>query len=175
MSNGTGPAAADDIVGEASYIGELLPGLVAEGRDEEETTVLWVVPGGLLQVCRLLRDDPALAYDYPADLAAYDTGSELVLWYRLWSTTRRRTAILQVRLRRDRAVVPSIAREWPGLNWHERECFDLFGITFVGHPDAGSPERMRILMPEDWVGHPFRKDYVPEFAGDPLQGPQETN
>ena len=64
---------------------------------------------------------------------------------------------------------------WAGTNWHEREIFDLYGIRFFGHPDGDDSTNLRILLPEDWEGFPFRKDYEPVFSGDPLYGPQETN
>jgi NADH-quinone oxidoreductase subunit C len=61
------------------------------------------------------------------------------------------------------------------MNWHERECYDLFGVRFHGHPEEDDPARMRILLPEDWIGHPFRRDYEPVFTRNPLHGPQERN
>ena len=136
---------------------------------------LEVTPSGVSAVCAFLRDDPEHRFDYPADLTAYDTGEEFLVWYRLYSMDRNATAILQVHLSRENPVIPSVTSIWPGMNWHERECFDLFGIRFTGHPDQDEAERMRILLPEDWEGHPFRKDYEPVFSGDPLHGPQETN
>jgi NADH-quinone oxidoreductase subunit C len=128
---------------------------------------------GLIPVCKFLRDEEG--FDYPADLCAWDTGEEIIVWYRLYSMSANATVILKVHLLRDRAEAPSVTSIWKGMNWHERECFDLLGIDFIGHPDSGDPEQMRILLPEDWEGHPFRKDYVPVFTGNPLHGPQETN
>jgi len=66
-------------------------------------------------------------------------------------------AHLRVRLDRQAPVLPTLTTIWPAANWHERECFDLFGVRFEGHPDL-----RRILLPEDWVGHPLRKDYADE-------------
>lgn len=132
-------------------------------------------PTDAAHVCAALRDDPALAFDYPADLTAWDTGEEFVVWYRLHSMARNRTATVRVKLPREAPELPSVTGIWPGMSWHERECFDLYGIQFTGHPDSGDPARMRILLPEDWEGFPFRKDYEPRFSGDPLHGPQERN
>jgi NADH-quinone oxidoreductase subunit C len=146
-----------------------------ELREAEGDVSLEVAPEELVSLAATLRNDPTLAFDYPADLTAWDTGEEIVLWYRLYSMRRNRTALLHVRLGRERPSVPTLTNLWVGLNWHEREVFDLYGVQFIGHPDAGSPETMRILLPEDWEGHPFRKDYEPVFSGDPLHGPQETN
>jgi NADH-quinone oxidoreductase subunit C len=146
--------------------------IIGSSESEAETR-LQPAPILMQDLSRCLRDE--LGYDYPADLAARDTGEEIVLWYRLYSMARDRTAIVHVRLDRDNPTVTSVTSIWPGMNWHERECFDLFGIRFPGHPDNDDPARMRILLPEDWEGHPFRKDYEPVFSGDPLHGPQETN
>ena len=66
--------------------------------------------------------------------------------------------IVRTRLPRIEPHITSVTDLWPGANWHEREVFDLFGITFDGHPDL-----RRLLLPDDWVGHPLRKDY--EDAG----------
>lgn len=127
------------------------------------------------ELCAFLRDAPELQCDYPADLCARDDGQHIVLWYRLYSMTYALNVRLTVRLDRSNPQAPSVTGIWPGMNWHERECFDLFGVRFIGHPDMDDPARMRILLPEDWEGHPFRKDYEPVFLGDPLHGPQPTN
>lgn len=139
------------------------------------TLRLQVAPDALHQAALHLRDADGLRFDYPGDLFAWDTGERFVVVYRLWSTTLSQTALLRVELERDGAAVASVTDIWPGMNWHEREVYDLYGIEIVGHPDAGDPTRMRILLPKDWDGFPFRKDYVPVFSGDPLHGPQETN
>lgn len=124
-------------------------------------------------LCLFLRNE--VGFDYPVDLCAADTGEHFVVWYRLYDVVRRRNGVVRVELPRDRAALKSVVDIWPGMSWHERETFDLFGIQFPGHPDQKDPSRMRILLPEDWEGHPFRKDYEPVFSGDPTHGPQETN
>lgn len=146
--------------------------LAEEVGDELRLTVR---PEAFAVLCLFLRDEPLFVFDYPADLMARDTGGNFALWGRLVSMSRGRTAILRTAVTYDDAVVPSITAIYPGMDWHERECFDLFGIRFTGHPDDGDPARMRILMPEDWIGHPFRRDYEPVYENDPLHGPQERN
>ena len=150
-----------------------------------ETVAATVAPNGdirleasandLPALSTFLRDDPSLRFDYPADLTAWDSGEEFVVWYRLHSMERNRNLIVRVRLERIAPEVPSVTEVWPGMNWHERECFDLYGIRFKGHPDSHDDTLMRILLPEDWEGHPFRRDYEPFFSGNPLHGPQERN
>lgn len=130
---------------------------------------------GFDELCAFLRDDPECLFDYPGDLTGRDTGNEILLWYRLYSMKRNQTALIIVSLPLESPEIQSVTAIWPGLNWFERECYDMYGVHFAGHPDQGSPETMRILLPEDWEGHPFRKDYKPVFSGNPLHGPQETN
>lgn len=74
--------------------------------------------------------------------------------YHVYSPTAARRIGLKVPVEESDPVVPSVVEEWPTANWHEREVFDLFGIRFEGHPNL-----TRILTPDDWVGHPLRKDF----------------
>ena len=144
--------------------------------DLDGTTVrLRVRADAVADAALLLRDTEGLEFNYPADLFAWDTGESFVILYRLWAMSLAQTAVLRVELGRENAHVPSVTSVWPGMNWHEREVYDLYGIVIDGHPDSHDPAEMRILMPEDWEGFPFRKDYTPVFSGDPLHGPQETN
>jgi NADH-quinone oxidoreductase subunit C len=79
----------------------------------------------------------------------------LVVVYRLTSRTLRAAIFLKAKVAYDDAVIDTVSDLWPAAIWQEREVYDLFGITFTGHPDL-----RRILLPDDWVGHPLRKDYV---------------
>ncbi len=114
------------------------------------------------------RDD--LLLKFPADLTAFDTGEQFVLVYRLVSIEKGYAMLLHCSISREDPVVPTASDLWPGFNWHEREVFDMFGIRFEGHPDL-----RRILLPDDWEGFPFRKDYVSVPSGDPLHGPQPVD
>ena len=82
---------------------------------------------------------------------------ELEVVYNLSSLRHKHKAEVKVRIPRENPVVRSVVSFWKTANWHEREAYDLFGIRFEGHPD-----HRRILLSEDWVGHPLRKDYQDE-------------
>ena len=112
-------------------------------------------PGSLLEVCRFLRDDPAMAFDVCLDVTAVhwperDLPMEVVL--HLHSRSRNDRLRLKVPTG-DTGPVPSVCEIWASANWNEREAFDMFGIVFEGHPDL-----RRILMPDDYTDHPLRKE-----------------
>jgi len=117
----------------------------------------------LLEVARFLRDDSVGSFDYCADVTATDwppRDRRFDVIYCLYSTRLRHR--LRIKLMAGEGdPVPSVTEIWPAANWLEREVFDQFGVNITGHPDL-----RRILMPEDWQGHPQRKDY-------PLEGPGE--
>ncbi len=143
--------------------------------ETEHQLNLCVTVASWASLAELLKNDPDFALNYPADLCAYEQNEYFHLWYRLSSLETHRTVIIDVLLESEFLTAPSLLSLWPGLNWHERECFDLYGIRFEGHPDQADSAQMRILLPEDWEGHPFRSDYEPVFSGNPLHGPQERN
>ena len=124
-----------------------------------ETTV--VVPPNLLRAAaERCRTDAKLQFNLLTDATCvdrYPVEPRFELSYHLVSIPRRDRVRLQVRLTGQDPVVDSVVPVWPGANWLEREIFDLFGIRFNGHPDL-----RRILLPEDWEGHPLRKDFPVE-------------
>lgn len=99
----------------------------------------------------------AEGFDFLQNLTAVDWIKEerIELVYHLWSYARRVGCVVKIDVPRAQPEAPSVAEVWRAANWHEREQFDLLGVTFTGHPDL-----RRILLPEDWPGHPMRKDYV---------------
>jgi NADH-quinone oxidoreductase subunit C len=116
-----------------------------------------VHPEAIVEVCRYLRDDPELKFEILSDLTAIDLPKQemIQLLYHLYSYTHKHAIVLKVNLPRDNPQVATVENIWKAANWFEREVFDLFGVIFAGHSDL-----RRILLPEDWVGHPLRKDYV---------------
>jgi len=134
-----------------------------------ETTI--VLPRKILRAtAERCRDDGELQFNLLTDLSCVDrfpSEPRLELNYHLVSIPRRHRIRLRIRLSGSDPVLDSLVPVWPGANWLEREVFDLFGVRFTGHPDL-----RRILLPEDWEGHPLRKDYpvegyrdVPVFPG----------
>lgn len=130
---------------------------------------LVISPGTLLDTCQQLKTDPALSFDYLACLTSIDRQDHLEVAYNLRSLTHKHEFCLKVRLPRDTPEIPTVTSIWKGANWHEREAYDLMGIHFQGHPDL-----RRILLPDEWEGHPLRKYYVYEPDDVPSeQGPPE--
>lgn len=123
------------------------------------TAGVFVPKDRLLDVCRVLVTDPEFGLSYLSFVSGIDRpeSGELEVLYHLYSFETKDDLALKVRVPRDQATVPSVTSIWDGANWHEREAYDLLGITFDGHPDL-----RRIMMTDDWIGHPLRKDYVYE-------------
>ncbi|MET7637363.1 NADH-quinone oxidoreductase subunit C [Streptomyces sp. NPDC005438] len=131
----------------------------------------------LLAVCRTLRDDPALRFEYCTGVSAVhfleDTGRELHAVYHLRSLTHNRIIRLEVSAPDADPHVPSVVEVYPTNDWHEREAYDFFGLVFDGHPAL-----TRIMMPDDWQGYPQRKDYplggIPvEYKGAQIPAPDQ--
>jgi NADH-quinone oxidoreductase subunit C len=124
-----------------------------------ETTV--VVPQQhLVRAAEYLASEPSLRFTFLSDLTTVDRfpmEPRFELNYQLLSMEQKLRLRLRVRLPGSEPTMPTVTSVWPTANWHERESFDLFGIRFQGHPDL-----RRILMPDEWEGHPLRKDYPVE-------------
>ena len=114
-----------------------------------------VVPVESLHAVLLhLRDDPALRFDYPASITAIDYMDDFELVYQLRSLIHHHDVNVKCRIERDPAVAPSSVDIWPGADFQEREVYDMFGIRFEGHPNL-----TRILLWDEFVGYPLRKDF----------------
>jgi len=134
---------------------------VAEFRDQVSVIVK---KDQIVTILKYLHDDPLLSLDHLQDLTAVDylkkKDVRFEVVYNLYSMRYRHQIRIRAQVPENDPKIGSVVPIWAGANWHERECYDMFGIVFNGHPDL-----RRILMPEDWEGHPLRKDY-------PLQGPE---
>jgi NADH-quinone oxidoreductase subunit C len=127
--------------------------------DRNELTIE-IARAHIREACAILKQDAELQFNFLSDLAAvdrYPSEPRFEVNYHLLSMPRKERLRLKVRLPSDAAEVESLTSVWPGANFFEREIFDLFGIRFTGHPDL-----RRLLMPDDWEGHPLRKDYPVE-------------
>jgi NADH-quinone oxidoreductase subunit C len=120
-----------------------------------EVTVL-LDKDSLLSVCRFLKGDPAMGLDYLSNLCGVDypdREKRFEVVYHLFSLTHGHRINLKIQVA-DQEPAPSVCSVWRTANWHEREAFDLLGIPFEGHPDL-----RRILLTDEWQGHPLRKEY----------------
>ncbi len=138
----------------AERLGERFPDvLIARGE-----ATLTIAATDLLPTVRALRDDMTLAFDWLSQVSCTDwPDREPRFWlaYHLRSLEHGHRVRVKAGLSSDSPRVSSVTPMFPTANWHEREVFDMFGVQFDGHPDL-----RRILMPEDWEGHPLRKDYA---------------
>jgi NADH-quinone oxidoreductase subunit C len=144
--------------------------------DRDEIT-FYVDRAYLVSLCRILRDNPALRFELCSSVSGVDYGAEvsqrLHSVYHLTSMTYRRRIRLEVSVEISDPRVPSVVEVYPTANFQEREAWDMFGIVYDGHPAL-----TRILMPDDWEGHPQRKDYplggIPvEYKGAEIPPPDQ--
>ena len=149
----------DDVVDELSFaLGDEFSYAVERVVVHAGQLTLHVTRGLLLVVARALRDVPALRFELCCGVSGVhypqDAGRELHALYPLMSITHNRRVQVEVACPDADPHVPSLFSVYPTVDWHERETYDFFGIVFDGHPGL-----TRIEMPDDWVGHPQRKDY----------------
>jgi len=167
---------------------DLLAEVLAEGETDFGSAVekvvvdrgeltLFVVPAYIVQVCRALRDEQDLRFELSLGVSGvhypHERGRELHAVYHLTSVTHSRSLRLEVAVPDADSHIPSTVAVYPANDWHERETWDFFGIVFDGHPALA-----RIEMPDDWPGHPQRKDYplggIPvEYKGATIPPPDQ--
>ena len=136
--------------------GDAIGELVGSGRDASCT----VEPSRIAEVCRFLKEDAALQFNMAPYVTAVDyLGQEprFEVVYHLLSIPRKERVRIKTKLDGSSPAIESVTSVWPSANFYEREVFDLFGVRFSGHPNL-----KRIMMPDNWEGHPLRKDYPVE-------------
>ncbi|HEU4781958.1 MAG TPA: NADH-quinone oxidoreductase subunit C [Ktedonobacterales bacterium] len=143
-----------------AFLREQFADAVLDANEYRGEMTIIVRPERIAEVCRALRDEPRLVYNYIADITAVDwleREPRYDVVYHLLSLATYGVVRLKAQIGDEDTPdpeLPTVTTVWPGADWFEREMYDLFGIRFAGHPN-----QTRILMPEDWVGHPLRKDY----------------
>jgi NADH-quinone oxidoreductase subunit C len=131
-------------------------GAVAEAKFGRNELSVYIDRANIKEACSVLKPQ----FNFLSDLTCvdwYPSEPRFEVIYHLLSHQLKERVRLKVRLQGDDAAVESITSVWPAANFFEREIFDLFGVRFLGHPNL-----RRIMMPEDWEGHPLRKDYPVE-------------
>jgi NADH-quinone oxidoreductase subunit C len=139
---------------EAGLTGEIV--LASRFRDQD---FFIVSKDRIVDILTLLRDHPDCLYNlvsdiFGVDLYGFDREPRFEVIYSLYSLPNHRRVVIKAQVSEDDLTIDTVTGVWPAANWPEREIFDLFGITFNNHPDP-----RRILMPDDWIGHPLRKDF----------------
>ena len=149
---------------------ELCPDGVGDLDEECMDPFFKVDAANLKQLLLALRDDAALKFDVLSDLTAVDFPKEDVIQvvYHLYSYGSRTQVVVKADLDRGAPRIATVEDIWKVANWFEREVFDLFGVLFEGHSDL-----RRILLPEDWVGYPLRKDFVEQEEYDGISTERE--
>jgi NADH-quinone oxidoreductase subunit C len=134
---------------------------VTGGKYDRKELTLEIAPGKIASVCGFLKyDQRFVRLSTVTAVDRYPSEPRFEVVYHLHSIERKERVRLKCRLAGPNPEIESVTGVWSGANWYERELFDLFGIRFLNHPDL-----RRIMMPDDWEGHPLRKDY-------PITGPR---
>jgi len=142
-------------------------GVIEESVLFRDQVTLTVAPEKIVPVCRFLKTDAELAFDFLSFVGGVDRNPKkprFEVVYQLYSLKHNHRFRIKTRIDEDDdspATIDSVVGVWPTADWHERETAEMFGITFKGHPDP-----RKLLLPEDWTVHPLRKDF-------PLEGTEE--
>lgn len=130
---------------------------IKQFQENTQPPTVTVDAGAVVEVCRFLKLEPGLEFTSLISLSGVDMKdqSKLLVVYHLGSITQKHILAVKAELDRNDPRIATVEKVWAGANWYEREAYDLFGIVFDGHSDL-----RRILLPDDWEGHPMRKDYV---------------
>ncbi len=155
----------------AEQLGQKFPNIVVENGDVKGYPTVVIKKEGILNLAAALKSDPQFGFNVLMDLTAVDylfweeKGLRFEVVYNLYSTSANRRLFVKAQVPEADCTIDSVAGVWPAADWFEREIWDMFGIQFKGHPNL-----KRILMYEEFKGHPLRKDY-PYTKRQPLIGP----
>ena len=136
------------------------PSAVTAVKFDRNELTIWLDRIALCEACLTLKNDPKLQYNAIADITCVDwfpREPRFEVVYQLFSIPNKKYLRLKVKLQGDDPNIDSLTPIWPGADFFEREVWDLFGVRFDEHPNL-----VRIMMPENWQGHPLRKDYPVE-------------
>lgn len=123
--------------------------------DQAGDPYAFVPAAKIVEIATFFKEDPELQFECLSNLTGVDAPEEnLDVVYHFFSYEKRHSTTLKVRVPKSAPKVSTLEKIYPTANWQEREAFDLLGIEFTGHPDL-----RRIMLPDDWVGYPLRKDY----------------
>ena len=125
-------------------------------RLSKDVPTLVAKPHTYFKVAEFLKYNERLGFDYLSELHGTDFQTHFELYVHLYSYKNNQSVALKTKIDREKGTIASIASLWAGADWPERETYDLLGIIFEGHPNL-----KRIMLPDDWVGYPLRKDYEP--------------
>ena len=134
--------------------------LVDSAKFDRDELTIYVNRADIRRACETLRDSPTTKFNFLSDITCVDvfpSEPRFEVIYNLLSHSRKERVSLIAKVPGGDPSIESLIGVWPSANFFEREVFDLFGVRFVGHPNL-----RRIMMPEDWEGHPLRKDYPVE-------------
>jgi NADH-quinone oxidoreductase subunit C len=133
------------------------PDSITDARFDRGELTLTIAKDQIREACRVVRDAGYFGFQDVTAVDWFPAAPRFQVSYHLCSYSLKNMVRLRVLVDEDDASVESVTSVWPGANYYEREVFDLFGIRFEGHPNL-----RRIMMPDDWKGHPLRKDYPVE-------------
>jgi NADH-quinone oxidoreductase subunit C len=148
---------SEQVMGLANKLKAQFPDAVAEIEEFRGDVTVTVERKEIAKVCQFCHDSEGFEFNLLSDLCGidyYPNTPRFGVSYVLYSLPCNHTLRLKITVPEDDPLVPTVTGVWPGSNWQEREVYDMFGLTFEGHPDM-----RRVLMPFDWTGHPLRKDY----------------
>lgn len=123
-----------------------------EITEDQFFTFLKITPADLLALMKKLRDN--YGFNYLTNVSSVDSGDEFEVIYHIYSIPQNYKIAVKASIPRNKAEIDSVFSIWPAADWQEREVYDLMGIKFAGHPNL-----IRVLLPDDFEGHPLRKDF----------------